>query len=223
MREGTVIIGVGTTNAYVAEELLGRKIEREKFVAGMILPKGTYILPAERRLKEIVIRKGKVIDARMEEVLPELGSRDVFIKGANALDASGTAGIFIAGQRGGTIGKAIGTLRLRGVSLIIPIGLEKFIPGSIEDVAPLTGTHKMDFSTGTPVGIMPVHGKIITELEAIRILTGMKAIVMGGGGISGAEGSITLLVRGSRTQVRKLKRLVKAIKGEEPLTIKAKF
>lgn len=220
MRDGTVVIGVGTTNACVAEELLGRKVDQGRFIAGMVLPEGTYVLPEEKRLKEMVIRRGKVLGARMDEVLPKLTSSDVFIKGANAIDASGTAGIFIAGQRGGTIGRSIGTLRMRGVNIIIPVGLEKFIPGSIKDVAPLAGTDKFDFSTGTPVGIMPVHGKVITELEAIRILSGAEAMVMGRGGISGAEGSITLLVRGSQKQVRKVRELVKALKGEKSQIVK---
>ena len=63
-KNGIIVIGVGTTNAYVAEQLLGRNIERERFVAGVVLPKGTYVLPSEKRLKEIIIRKGKIIDAK---------------------------------------------------------------------------------------------------------------------------------------------------------------
>ncbi len=220
-KSGVIIIGVGTTNACVVEELLGRKIEHERFVAGMVLPKGTYIMPAENRLKEIIIRRGKIFDAKMGDVLPELTSIDVFIKGANAIDASGTAGVFMAGHRGGTIGRALGTLMSRGVNLIIPVGLEKFIPGSIKDIAPLAGTEKVTFSTGVPVGIMPVHGKIITELEAIQILSGAEAMMMGKGGVSGAEGAVTLLVSGGQNQLRKVRQLVETIKGESYPTIKA--
>jgi hypothetical protein len=218
-KNGIIIIGVGTTNAYVAEELLGRKIERGRFVAGVIIPKGTYVLPAEKRLKEIIIRRGKIIDAKIDDVLQELTSNDVFIKGANALDSSGTVGIFMAGHRGGTIGRALGTIMSRGVNLIIPVGLEKFIPGSVKDVAPLAGMDKVTFSTGVPVGIMPVHGKVITELQAIRILSGAEAAVMGKGGVSGAEGAVTLLVRGTPKQLREVKRLVKSVKGESSLKI----
>lgn len=220
-KNGVIIIGVGTTNACVAEELLGRKIERERFVSGVILSKGTYVLPAEKSLKEIIIRKGKVIDAKMGDVLPELTSSDVFMKGANALDAGGTAGVFMAGHRGGTIGRALGTLMSRGVNLIIPVGLEKFIPGSIKDIAPLAGTDKVTFSTGVPAGIMPVHGKIITELDAIQILSGADAVIMGKGGVSGAEGAVTLLVSGKQKQLRKVRELVETIKGESCPTIKA--
>lgn len=220
-KKGIIIIGVGTTNACVAEELLGRKIERERFVAGVVLPKGTYVVPAEKRLKEIIIREGKVISAKMSDVLSELTSSDVFIKGANALDAAGTAGIFMAGHRGGTIGRALGTIMSRGVNLIIPVGLEKFIQGSIKDIAPLAGMDKFAFSTGVPVGIMPVHGKVVTELEAIQILSGAEAMIIGKGGVSGAEGAVTLLVRGKTQQLRKIRQLMEAIKGERGSVIRA--
>ena len=219
-KNGIIVIGVGTTNAYVAEELLGQEIERERFVAGVVIPKGTFVLPAERRLKEIVIKRGKIIDAKMDDVLPEMTSNDVFLKGANALDFSGTAGVLMAGQGGGTIGRSLGTIMSKGVNLIIPVGLEKFIPGSIKNVAPLAGMDKVIFSTGTPVGMMPIHGKIITELEAIKILSGAEAIVMAKGGLSGAEGAVTLMVRGTPKQLRQVKLLTKSIKGENPLKIK---
>jgi hypothetical protein len=219
-KNGIIVIGVGTTNAYVAEELLGKKIERGRFVAGVVLPKGTFILPAERRLKEIVIRRGKIIDAKMDDVLPEMSSSDVFLKGANAVDFSGTAGVLMAGQGGGTIGRSLGTIMSKGVNLIIPVGLEKFIPGSIKNVAPLAGMDKVIFSTGTPVGMMPIHGRVITELEAIKILSGAEAIVMAKGGVSGAEGAVTLMVRGTPKQLRQFTLLTKTVKGENPLAIK---
>jgi len=219
-KNGIIVIGVGTTNAYVAEELLGQEIERERFVAGVVLPKGTCVLPAGRRLKEIVIRRGKIIDAKLDDVLPQLTAGDIFFKGANALDFSGTAGVLMAGQGGGTIGKSLGTIMSKGVNLIIPVGLEKFVPGSIKNVAPLTGMDKVIFSTGTPVGMMPIHGKVITELEAIKILSGAEAIVMAKGGLSGAEGAVTLMVRGTPKQLRQVKLLTKSIKGENSITIK---
>jgi hypothetical protein len=213
-REGIIIIGVGTTNACVAEELLGQKIDRERFAAGVILPKGTCCVPAEKRLHEIVIRRGKVIDVRMDDVLEDLTQNDVFIKGANAIDASGMAGIFMSSQNGGTIGKVLGTVMPRGVNLIIPVGMEKFIPGSIQNNSRLAGIFRFDYATGCPVGIMPVAGKVFTELNAIQILTGAEALVIGKGGVSGAGGSVTFLVRGSPAQLRVVRKLVKSVKGE---------
>jgi hypothetical protein len=212
--EGIIIIGVGTTNACVAEEILGRKIDRERFAAGVILPKGTCCVPTEKRLHEIIIRRGKVIDVRMDDVLKDLTQNDVFIKGANAIDASGMAGIFMSSPNGGTIGKVLGTVMPRGVNLIIPVGMEKFIPGSIQNNSRLAGIFRFDYATGCPVGIMPVAGKVVTELDAIKILTSAEAMVIGRGGVSGAGGSVTLLVRGSPAQLRAVRKLVERIKGE---------
>ena len=214
LRRGTIVIGLGTTNARVAEELLGMKIEREKFVAGVVLPKGTCVVPREQRRGEIVIRGGKPIKTKSDDILSELTADDVFIKGANALDASGTAGVLLASRRGGTVGRVLGTVVARGVNLIIPVGLEKFIPGSIQGVSKTAGIFRASYATGCPLGIMPLVGKIITELEALEILTGGEAIPMGKGGISGAEGSITLLVRGTPKQLGKARKLVNEIKGE---------
>ena len=214
LRRGTIVIGLGTTNASVAEELLGKKIDREKFVAGVILPKGTCVVPSEQRRGEIIIRRGKPIKTKLGDVLPTLTADDVFIKGANALDASGTAGVFLASRQGGTVGRVLGTVVARGVNLIIPLGLEKFIPGSIQGVSKTTGILRASYATGCPIGIMPLVGTIITELEAFEILTGGEAIPIGKGGISGAEGSITLLVRGALKQLAKARKLVNGIKGE---------
>lgn len=214
LRNGVIIVAVGTTNAFVAEELLGRKIEREKFVAGVTLPKGTCVLPPERRIKEIVISRGKAIDAKMEDVLQEMTSGDVFIKGANALDPGWIPGVFLASRTGGTVGKTLGVLLSRGVTLIVPVGLEKFIPSQVTDLAKLAGVDKASFSTGVPLGIAPLLGKVITELEAIHILTGAEAAVLGKGGVSGAEGSVTILVRGTTQNLARIKQLLAAVKGE---------
>jgi hypothetical protein len=214
LREGIVVISVGSTTAYVAEELLGRRVERERFLAGVVLPKGTCVVPARARLREIVIRRGEVVDARADDVLPEMGPNDVFIKGANAVDASGVAGVFLADPKGGTVGRSLGAVMSKGINLIIPVGLEKFVPGSLIRLASIAGIERASFATGVPLGLMPLAGRVVTELEAIQILTGAEAMVMGKGGLSGAEGSVTLLARGSREQLENLRALVSSIKGE---------
>jgi hypothetical protein len=214
LKKGTVFIGVGTTNACVAEEILGRKIERNRYIAGVVLPRGTCTLPRERRLRAVILRKGKVGKVKLADVLDSLTSEDVIIKGANAIDARGVAGIFLASKSGGTIGRVLGHVKARGANLIIPVGLEKFIPGSIAEVSKSVGISRFGYATGCPVGIMPVSGKIVTEIEAIKILTGARAVVMGAGGVSGAEGSVTLAVTGTATQLGAVEKLVSKLKGE---------
>lgn len=219
LKDGTVVISVGSTNAYVVEELVGKKIEKERFLAGVILPKGTCVIPEDRRMPPVIIRKGKVVSMKIEEIAETLHPGDVVIKGANAIDSSGTAGIFLASKRGGTIGLLLGYIVSRGVELIIPVGIEKFIPGVISDVSREAGISRASYATGCAVGIMPVRGRVITEVEAVKILTGAEALVMGKGGISGAEGSVTLLVKGTDVQLREMRAILKQIKGEEPLRV----
>lgn len=67
---------------------------------------------------------------------------------------------------------------------------------------------------GLPVGLMPMSGTIITEIEAIETLTGACAIPISAGGISGAEGSVVLVLRGTEHQIRLSIDLLASIIGE---------
>ena len=219
LKNGIVIVSLGTTNAYVAEEIVGKKIKKNLFAAGMITPRGTCITQQNKRLKPVIIKRGKVTNLQLTDVLDELESDDVFIKGANALDPDGHAGVFVANPRGGTIGKALGVVRSRGVNFIVPVGLEKFIPSSLLEVSSMVGVGKIDKSMGIPVGLTVVKGKIVTEVDALHMLTGVKVTPMGAGGIGGAEGAVTLLLDGNKKAVNKAWQLVESVKGEK--TIKA--
>jgi hypothetical protein len=212
LRRGTVVICLGTTNAHVVEEITGKLVDRRRFAAGVVLPRGTCVTPREVRLREVVLVRGKQVEAGLDDVLPRLGPQDVVIKGANALDPSWTAGVFLASETGGTVGRMMGTVMARGVRLVIPVGLEKLVPGPIKEVAAEAGIHVFQHATGVPVGLIPLSGRVVTEIEAVEILTGARAMAMGAGGVSGAEGSVTLLVSGSAGQISKLMRLVGEIK-----------
>lgn len=221
LREGTIIIATGTTNAYVFEEIMGRKLEDKGFfTAGVITARGCGLTVPEKRYKHQVIVKGKVTEtetAELPKVLREMGSNDVFIKGANAIDPYGSAAIMLGGGAGGTIGTCWGYVSANGVKFIIPVGLEKLVPCSLMDVSQRTGNKKIDKSIGTGVGLMVVSGEIITEIEAFNILTGAEAIPIGGGGIDGGEGSRTFIIQGDEEAIKLCESTVKAIKGEPPL------
>ncbi|MGC8936491.1 MAG: hypothetical protein ACP5KV_03905 [Candidatus Methanomethylicaceae archaeon] len=115
MKKGIIVICLGTTNAFVAEEITGKEIrEKGRFAIGIITPRGTCVTDPSSRMKELVIRNGKVTELTMKDVLDELGPDDVFIKGANAIDPFGNAGVFLGSQTGGTLGMSIGILLSRG-------------------------------------------------------------------------------------------------------------
>ncbi|HUV79570.1 MAG TPA: hypothetical protein VMW40_01890 [Candidatus Bathyarchaeia archaeon] len=225
LKQGTVIITLGTTNAYVVEEILkdvpgsGYKIDKQRYAAGIITDRGTCIVPKEERVKEVVLKNGKISTENTEKVIENLSAGDVFIKGANALDATGTAGILMANRAGGTIGSALGTVMARGVHFIVPVGIEKTIPYSIVDAAKRVGIEKCYKAVGWPVGLMPVHGKVITEIEALRILGAEDAFPIGAGGIAGGEGSVIICVEGSVEKLDGLMTHITQIKGEPPVKV----
>lgn len=214
LEEGIIAVGLGTTNAYVVEELLGEKIEKGRYLAGFVDALGTCVVPKEHRLRGVVIEKGRRIDEGITSVVKRMKPGDVLIKGANAVDARGIAGVMLASEVGGTIASIYGIAKARGIDVIIPVTLEKFIPGSIEEVSKEAGIEVISLSTGIPVGIFPVAGEVITEIEAFRLLFGVEAQVMGAGGVGGGEGAVTLLLKGEDEKVEEAFRAVEAIKGE---------
>jgi hypothetical protein len=53
-----------------------------------------------------------------------------------------------------------------------------------------------------PCALFPGEGIVMTEIEALEILSGVKAIPIAAGGLAGAEGAITLVLKGEPEQVR---------------------
>lgn len=62
-------------------------------------------------------------------------------------------------------------------------------------------------------------GKVLTEIQALAVLAGVKATHVGSGGVGGSEGAVVLSVEGEESCVDKAFALVKAIKGEPPVTV----
>ena len=217
MKSGLVVIIKGTTNSYVAEEVLGRKLDKADFRRGAVLPGllgGSP--PADRQIPDIIIEKGKVADLTLEEAVPKLRGGDVLMKGANALDFAGMAGVYVGSDTSGTIGLSIGILMARGVNFIVPVGLEKLVQTPIQDIVKEMGIDRVELSTGLKLGMMPIIGRVVTEVEAFEVLTGVSAVNIGGGGVNGAEGSRTFLLKGNEKEVKKAFELAKEIIGEPP-------
>lgn len=217
LSQGKVIIAGGTTNAYVAEEILGQEVSKLYYSAGVITNGKTTVTPHDKRLAPFVIVKGEVVEEKWEDVLEHFGPDDVFIKGANAIDANGMAGVLLSHPQGGTIGKALGTLAARGSHLVVPVGLEKMIP-SVAQAARNCGKMCFPHSLGLSVGMMPlVQGNVITELVALENLANVEAVALGAGGVGGSEGAVVIAVFGDADDVEHVFNVVKKIKGEPPV------
>lgn len=227
LKDGIIFVSTSTTCAFILEELTNKKIT-SGYGCGIIVPRGTCLM--QEMLDSIrlrgyakiwVLKNGKLCeDITIDDVLKSMGSKDVFIKGANAIDPFGNAGILLGSSIGGTIGKVFGTLMAKGINIVIPVGLEKMIPTSISEAANEAGIERMDYSMGMPVGLLPINGKIVDEIEAIQILTRAKAIPIGAGGVDGAEGAITLVIKGPKREVEDSLEIINSIKGIEGPAVK---
>lgn len=216
MRRGMVMVSTGSTNAYVLEELLGERFDKRTYVTGRITPHGKALEWPKANRPDAVFRDGQLApELDRFSAVKVMGPGDVFIKGANALNYERrVAGIWVSGEGAGTIGGTLGHIIRRKLYLLLPVGLEKCIPYPIEAAAEAIAAE--DESEGNVVSLFPVHGHIFTEIEALATLAGVEAIPCGAGGIAGAEGSVSLLLRGSAEAVRTAMKAIEEIRGEPP-------
>ncbi len=218
---GTIIIGRGVTNAYVTEELLGIPINpKAGLTFGMVCGGITTGNSGPPACTHHVIRRGKVVEGADSKVeILKFGPDDVFIKGANAIDPDGNAGVLTSSLVGGTIGMAWPVVTPRGAHLIMPVGLEKLIPSVIE-AAKHSGVYYFKYSMGMPARLTPVVlSEVLTEIQALAVLAGVKATQVASGGVGGSEGAVVLSVEGEEPAVAKAFELVKSIKGEPPVAV----
>lgn len=220
MQEGMIIIGRGTTNTYVAEELTGQKIAHGAYVIGWTGPaQGGKTLNTKDRIEDIVLVNGKIQPGMsVDDALKLIKSGDVVIKGANALDREHKiAGVIIGGgpeSTSGTTGKFMSVVVSRKANLIIPIGLEKQVMGEVADIAnkmrePLESLNEIP-------SMFLLNGHIVTEIEALELLAGVSVFQAASGGVGGAEGAARLICRGTRAQVTQALGIVASIQGEPP-------
>jgi len=224
-KNGMIIIGRGITNAYVTEELFNTTLEPKAGQTVGLICNGfanTHAGPPPSTWH--VVRKGKVVeDADSNVEILNFGPDDVFIKGANAIDTEGNAGIWAVGMKGGTIGMCWPIVTARGSHLIQPVGLEKLIP-SVHEAAKHSGIYHFKYSMGLPGRIMPVtSSKVITEIQAFAILAEVRAHHIASGGVGGSEGAVALALEGDEERVEKAFELTKSVKGEPPVTLPKEF
>ncbi|MDH5184884.1 MAG: hypothetical protein OEX12_13460 [Gammaproteobacteria bacterium] len=204
---GHLVITGGTTCRYVAKDLMGEDPGRDSFAVGWISEGELGETPAEGRGPgPIFFDEGDAQRGWPGPILEKFQAGDVYIKGANAIDPAGNTGILMASPVGGTIGAALSIVYARGAELIIPISLQKLIP-SIAAIGGKLGHGKVDRVMGTKVGYMPIlaeYSTVITEVEAMQHLYGLKATMVASGGIDDCVGAVSLHVAGELAGIDKL-------------------
>lgn len=223
LKTGTIVVTAGTTNGYVAEELLrsiGAKesFPRKQFFRGITAPPGFTPpkIEGERYMGDVVIVKGAWQKGKaISEVLGDLKEGDIIIKGANALDLSRKqAAILVGNPNGGTIMMALQALIGKRVGLILPVGLEKRIDGDLNVLAT-----KINHPGCNGLRLIPVPGLVFTEIDAISLLTGASAELAASGGVCGAEGSYWFAISGTAEQEEKAEQLLKSVSAEPAFTL----
>jgi hypothetical protein len=219
MESGMVAVTKGTTTAYVLEELLGEQVDRMAYVLGKTLPSGHPERAGlfEGNLTEVVFRRGEVLEG-MDLVagLEQMSAGDVVIKGANALDhARGLVGHLIGHPTGGTMGKVLGSVHGRQLHFVCPVGLEKQVAGSLADTSAAV-TRAAELAAGSP-GLWVIPAEIVTELEAITLLTGACTVQIAAGGVCGAECACWIMASGTPAQIQAVEALIGEVHGEPSL------
>lgn len=199
MKSGRVVITAGTTCRYVARALFGEDPGFEAFAAGWIHDGKLGEAPLEGRGPgPFIVERGELSRGWPGPVLERFEAHDIYIKGGNAIDAEGNIGILMANAVGGTIGAALSIVLARGALLVIPISLQKMIP-SVAAVGGKLGHGRVQQFMGLPVGYMPIlagYARVVTELEALRILFGLEATLVASGGVADSVGALSVYVEG---------------------------
>lgn len=214
-----VILNGGTTNGYIAQELLGMKgLEPQKFTAGTNTHRLLCVTDADKRTPfPIIFHKGKKSEKTLPEALQDFHIETAVIKGANAIDPSGKVGVISSGFDGGTMGATLGTVVSQGLNYIVPVGLEKLVP-SVEEACIWTGAKTIDYTIGADFGMFAIpNAKVITEIEALKILADVEAKHVASGGVGESAGSVVLVIKGKEEHVKSAISTIESVKGEPPL------
>jgi hypothetical protein len=226
LKNGTIAIVAGTTNGYVAEEILrthkiADDFSRKHFFRGLSMPP-TKKVSAEGRVENETKFPGDVIIVKGEwergksitDVIDVLKEGDVILKGANALDLTRhQAAILIGHPKAGTIGSILPAVVGRRVKLILPVGLEKRVNGDLNVIA-----EKVNKPEAGGYRLLPVPGEVFTEIEALKALTAAEVELIAAGGVCGAEGGCWISVTGEPEQEAFAEQVLAALADEPPFT-----
>jgi hypothetical protein len=226
--DGMVVIHPSSSTYFIFQELIGARPKTNYWVCGVVTKRGMCVEMAmtvgdhSPRTVEFnpgelrglwAIKKGKVLlEQTLSELMEQMTAKDVFIKGANALDPQGNVGVLIG--ESASLGMVISTWRKKKFTLIYPVGLEKLIPIPVRQATLEAKQAKYEYGMGLPTGLFPCpDGKTITEIDAVKILSGAIAVPIASGGLGGAEGATTLVIKGADEQVRDAIKFIEQSKG----------
>lgn len=208
----SILIAAGTTNAYLARELLASIGDEGGFdpfgyYRGITTAKGMEPKRTES-IGDVLIENGRwVRGTDAFQAAPALGEGDVLIKGGNAVNlADREAAVLIGHPAGGSSMPIISATVGRRARCIVPIGVEKRVSERISRLAALVNAPGAEGPR-----LLPIPGEVFTELDAIRLLTDAQAELLAAGGVCGAEGGCYFAVRGGCESLERMDALLRQI------------
>lgn len=211
-KKGSVLLKGGTTVSRISENLLGFPLR----ICGRITERGTVSLCKSSSAPHSVLINNNSWENIDDDIIAKtasLGTDDLIICSANAFDNNGRAALMAGSVGGGNIGKSLSSWYTEGVKILIPVGIEKMIPGDLNETISKTSRKGIDFSNGMSVGLMPIIGEIFTEVEAFKLLGNVDVYVIGAGGLYEAKGSSVFQIEGKVEDIDKIISFVKGIKN----------
>jgi hypothetical protein len=221
LEEAYVVINGGTTNGYVAQEILGQiDTPLHEFCVGTSTHRLLCVTDIDRGLSfPIVLHKGQRVDKQPRDALADFNLATIIIKGANAVDPKGNAGVVTGGFDGGTIASTFGTANAQGLKYVVPVGLEKLV-SSVQEAVGWAGAKTIDYTMGADFGLFLIpkeRAHVVTEIDALKILADVEAKHVASGGIGESAGAVVLIIQGQEEKVQKAISIIESIKGEPTL------
>jgi hypothetical protein len=234
LKEGIVILHPSSTTIFMLQEL-GYSLTPERiWVCGHISPKGlcmarpiidtvmeTPNFTSEMYPFDLVLKKGELLPFKqptLGPILEEMGPQDIYVKGVNVVDPEGNAGVLLAEKKGGSLGLVLRQQKTKKFKIIIPVGIEKRLGISLTKA--IEAARDVEKAQGIPCGLWHLRGKLLTEIEAFRLLFDVEAIPVSAGGLCGAEGAVTWVLQGEEKNVQEAFDLCYQIRGHQlPFTL----
>jgi hypothetical protein len=228
-KKGIVALHPSSSTYFIIEEITGSKPKTNYWVCGVVTPRGMCVemamvlgaglTPDEESADPgalqgtWVIEKGQLGgEEKLSSLLYRMTPSDVYVKGVNALDREGNVGILFG--LAGSMGYIQAARKKRKFTIVYPAGLEKLIPIPVKEAAKEAKLNRYESGMGMPVGLFPCPtGVTVNEVRAIEILSRASAIPIASGGLGGAEGAITLVLKGKTDEVKTALDFVEQSKG----------
>jgi hypothetical protein len=229
VQKGIVALHPSSSTYFIVEEITGSKPTTNHWVCGVVTPRGMCVemamalgiglTPHEESADPGDLQGTWVIEKRqlgskekLSSLLYRMTSSDVYVKGVNALDLEGNVGVLFG--LAGSMGYIQAARKKRKFTIVYPAGLEKLIPLPVTQAAKEAKLTRYTSGMGMPVGLFPCQkGVTVTEERAIEVLSGASAIPIAAGGLGGAEGAVTLILKGKADEVKKALDFVAQSKG----------